>query len=233
MTENFKTIPLTQGKVAIVDIDDFEVLNRYVWRASHENNTWYAIRYENINGKQKSIRMHKQVTGFKYKMVDHINQDGLDNRKNNLRNCNHSQNRMNSRLDMDNRSGLRGVCWIKNKNCWRASIKKGAEFIHIGYFDDKKVAGLAYDRKAKELFGEFAVLNFPEWENDYYKKSEIDTRIKFYDDINKTRADDVPKWLFKALPDRHRDFLSALFTFCFKDMNEDFREKIKKLGGTL
>jgi hypothetical protein len=67
----------------------------------------------------------------------------------------------------------------------------------------------------------------------FYLSSDVDAGIKFYDDINKTRADDVPEWLFKALPDRHHDFLSALFTFCFNDMNEDFREKIKKLGGKL
>ena len=158
-----KTIPLTQGKVALVDDEDYEELKKYKWFAQkdHNWNRWYAIRKtRDKNRKRKSIRMHQQITGFKYKIIDHINHDGIDNRKCNLRACTHSQNKKNSNLYKNNKSGLNGVSWFKTNKKWHAQICKDKTVIHLGYFKNKNDAGRAVDKKAKELFGEFTVLNF-------------------------------------------------------------------------
>jgi hypothetical protein len=153
-----KTIPLTQGKFAIVDDDDYPELSRYKWHARNIKGNWYTQRHI---GKQ-TIFMHRQITNFKYKMIDHINHDGLDNRRCNLRPCNHSQNAINSKLAKNNTSNIRGVYWRKDREKWRVRIMGNGIYFSLGCFSNKKDAGRAYDKKAKELFGEFAVLNFPD-----------------------------------------------------------------------
>lgn len=157
-----RTIPLTQGKVTLVDDEDYDELNRYKWYAHNTFKNWYALRSDYINIKQKTIRMHHQVTGFRYKMIDHIDRNGLNNQKCNLRPCNHSQNRKNARLHKNNKSGLRGVFWNEQRKKWETSICKDGKAIYLGLFDDKIEAAHIVDKKAKELFGEFAILNFPE-----------------------------------------------------------------------
>jgi len=163
-----RKINLTQGKVALVDDEDFDELNKFKWfaRRDPKNDVWYAERHKTFDGEQKTIRMPHQITDFKYRMVDHINHNGLDNRRCNLRPCNYSQNNKNHRKRKDNTSGLIGVGWNKHVKKWRARIAKDKKKIFLGYFNDKEEAGRAVDKKALELFGEFAVLNFP------YKKNE-------------------------------------------------------------
>jgi len=161
-----KTIPLTKGKVVSVDDEDYEELNKYKWCAikDHGYDRWYAQRAsKDTNGKYKIITMHRQIMGFPImKEIDHVNRNGLDNRRCNLRQCNHSQNKKNNSKYKNNTSGLNGVCWNRYAKKWRASIYKDKKHVHIGYFNDKEEAGRAVDGKALELFGEFAVLNFPE-----------------------------------------------------------------------
>jgi hypothetical protein len=157
-----KTIPLTQGKVAIVDDEDYEELNKYKWHADDSTGLWYAKRNVGIEGKRTTIKMHRQLMGFpEGKEIDHINHDGLDNRRENLRVCTHGQNQRNHLRRKDNTSGLIGVSWHTIAKKWRAYIQKDKTLIHIGYFNDKTEAGHAFDNKAIELFGEFAALNFP------------------------------------------------------------------------
>jgi hypothetical protein len=161
-----KTILLTQGKVAIIDDEDFEKLNKYKWCANKLNGIWYAMRTEYVDGKQKTIMMHRHIIDCpSEKIVDHINHDGLDNRQCNLRICSYSQNNKNNRGHKHNTSGLIGVSWFKRDKKWKAYIYKDNNYIHLGVFDDKIEAGKAVDKKAIELFGEFAVLNFKETES--------------------------------------------------------------------
>ena len=161
-----RTIPLTQGKVAIVDEEDFEILNEFKWTAQKDHGypRWYAIRKEEQNnGKWKLIIMHRQILNAPHKVyVDHINHDGLDNRKHNLRLCTSSQNQKNRGLQKNNTSGLNGVSFDKRKKKWYAYVIKSKHQISLGFFYDKDEAGRVVDKKAKELFGEFALLNFPE-----------------------------------------------------------------------
>lgn len=156
-----KTVRLTQGKVAIVDDEDYEELSKYGWYAS-DIHGWYATRTVTVGGKQKTIFMHRQILESpKGKDIDHINHDGLDNRRENLRICTRSQNKKNGLKYRNNTSGLNGVCWVQKAKKWQAQIKKDGKNIYLGYFNDKDQAGHAVDKKVKELFGEFAVLNFP------------------------------------------------------------------------
>ena len=160
-----KVIPLTQGKVAIVDDEDYEEISKYTWSIktpSGGSRTCYAQRLTSRRtGKRKIIKMHRQIMGFpEGKYIDHINRDGLDNRRENLRLCTNSQNMKNCLKYSTNTSGMNCVYWVGERDKWRARICKDGRRIHLGYFDDKEEAGRAVDKKAIELFGEFAVLNF-------------------------------------------------------------------------
>jgi hypothetical protein len=161
-----KTIPLTQGKEALVDDEDYDELNKYKWHAhlDPETGQWCAVRnLPRINGKRKNIKMHRQIMGDPIgKSIDHKNHDRLDNRKSNLRICSHSQNNSNIHRYKNNTSGLIGVRWHKRDTKWEARISKDNKQINLGYFDDKFEAARVRDKKAKELHGEFATLNFPE-----------------------------------------------------------------------
>jgi len=161
-----KEIPLTKGLIAIVDDDDYIKLKKYNWYATmnHKNGTWYAKRNIVTNsGKCTTITMHRQLLDSP-KMIDHINQNGLDNRRSNLRVCNRSQNQWNGKK-RKSASGFRGVREQRNKFgvSWHTYIWKNGKIIYVGSFDDKMKAAIAYDTKAIELFGkDFATLNFPE-----------------------------------------------------------------------
>ncbi len=93
-------------------------------------------------------------------VVDHIDSNGLNNRRTNLRVCTLLQNSYN-RKTIKASSQYKGVRWNKRKKRWVSSISPNGKFILIGYFKDELTAAKAYDEKAKEFFGEFAYLNFP------------------------------------------------------------------------
>ncbi len=158
-----KEIPLTQGKVAIVDAADFERLSQWKWSAHKMKNTWYAVRGYRLNGKSFLVRMHREITNAEAKeSVDHIDGDGLNNRRENLRRCSQQQNCANRGPSRNNTSGFKGVSWQKGK--WRVGIKIAYRRIYLGSFDDIGEAARAYDDAARRLYGEFARLNFPECE---------------------------------------------------------------------
>jgi hypothetical protein len=94
--------------------------------------------------------------------TDHINGNGLDNRKCNLRTCSNTNNQRNSKLRADNTSGYKGVSWTKNKNKWIVHIKVEKKQIYLGVYTCLIAAAKAYDRAAKEHFGEYANTNFKE-----------------------------------------------------------------------
>ncbi len=116
--------------------------------------------------------MHRAVMSFSKgrisgvpngKFVDHINHNGLDNRRANLRIVTHKQNGWNRRKTArKSTSRYKGVCWSKRERMWHVQIKKNGKQITIGYFLDEKAAARAYDAKADELFGQYAALNFPQ-----------------------------------------------------------------------
>lgn len=158
-----REIKLTKGKVTIVNNADYYWLNRWKWHAvvcGRDN--YYARRTVRLDGKNHYIYMHRLIMGMAEgdgKMVDHINHNGLDNRKSNLRLCNRSQNQHNSKARKGT-SKYKGVCWRRDEKKWEAKIWYKNKKYHLGYFFNEIDATKAYDKKAKELHKEFACLNF-------------------------------------------------------------------------
>jgi hypothetical protein len=114
--EKYKQISLSQGMFAIVDKDDFDYLNQWNWAVARRiGSPSYAIRGEWENGKQKTVRMHRLVMNAPNgTQVDHINGNGLDNRRKNLRFCTTKQNLRNRGKNSRNTSGYKGVSWAKH-----------------------------------------------------------------------------------------------------------------------
>lgn len=105
--------------------------------------------------------MHREIMNApKGMVVDHIDGNGLNNRKSNLRICTQAQNNLNSRPKRNCSSRYKGVSFYKRDKIWQVQIFHNSRTIFLGRFDDEIEAALAYDRKAAELFGEFAYLNF-------------------------------------------------------------------------
>lgn len=155
-----RTIPLTQGKQAIVDSRDYEVLRQWRWSAKLSKRTWYAVRVDLSGGERKFVGMHQQLLGSSAGLtIDHRNHNGLDNRKCNLRHSTVQQNNCNQLKNRNNSSGFTGVCSARGR--WRASIRVNRKAIHLGYFATPEVAAKVYDDAALKYFGEFANLNFP------------------------------------------------------------------------
>lgn len=155
-----REIPLTTGGVALVDDEDYDrVIEAGSWYAHQSLNTSYAKQnYRQDGGKYTTRSMHNFVTGLRY--VDHINGNGLDNRRVNLRPATASQNQANQRMRRDNRSGFRGVQHAP-RGRWRALIVVRGKRISLGYYDAGEDAARAYDAAAQDAFGEYARLNFP------------------------------------------------------------------------
>jgi hypothetical protein len=160
----FRRIPLTQGKYAIIDPEDFERLNKHKWYAANGGHTFYALRHKRIGKKYISLGMHRQILQPPgHLFVDHINHNGLDNRKANLRLATCAQNTYNRKqFRKDKTSKYNGVSWREWSKKWAVIICYKRKNIRIGYFKDEIQAAKAYDKAAKKYHGEFAMLNFKE-----------------------------------------------------------------------
>jgi hypothetical protein len=150
-----KEIPLTQGKVALVDDDDFELVSKYRW---HINSGRYAIGRV---GGPKKIMMHRLIMNAPIECdVDHINGNGFDNRRANLRFCTHAQNMDNCRKQKNGTtSNYIGVCRQGKK--WRGQVMHRG-VVYYGFFDSETQAAVFRDVVAVSLKGEFSSLNFPD-----------------------------------------------------------------------
>lgn len=161
-----KKIPLTKGKFAIVDVEDFKLLNQWRWNL---HSTGYACRGEYggiVNSKPKSITilMHRFIVGNIHNgQVDHINSDKLDNRKENLRICTSSQNKQNSKKYKSGvTSQYKGVCWNKRISRWQVEIQVNYVRYFLGHFIDESSAALAYNKFALMYHGKFFKFNIIE-----------------------------------------------------------------------
>lgn len=154
-----QTIQLTRGYVALVDDDDYEKLSSYKWTAAPRDNRCYAFRSEGPRGHQRTVRMHRVIMNAPDDLlVDHINGNTLDNRKENLRLCTMSQNMFNQGAQKDNTSGYKGVSYVKDRGKWSAQIAIRGKTHYLGYFHTPNEAYEAYCTAAKQLHGEFARL---------------------------------------------------------------------------
>lgn len=160
-------IQLTKGLVAIVDDEDGPYLSQWKWYAQASRRGFYAARGERQpNGGSVLIYMHRFINrtpdGF---VTDHINGDGLDNRKANLRTATFSQNMMNTKPQIGRASPLKGAILDStshNLNKWRANIRVAGRTRYLGRFPTQEEAAAAYARAAEKEYGEFHRTNFGE-----------------------------------------------------------------------
>jgi hypothetical protein len=159
-----RQIELTRGLVTIVDDDDYGALvvnNWYAFPASH--GTWYASRAGHGRGSRR-ILMHRELLGLTDRAVvcDHINGDGLDNRRCNLRPASARENTCNrAKMRQTSSSRFKGVSFERARAKWAAYITHLGRQQRLGHFESEIAAALAYDDAARRLFGEFARLNLP------------------------------------------------------------------------
>ena len=163
----FRRIPLSRGEHAIVDPDDYAWLSQYNWHVSGSNGSFYAVRNTGQRRGQKrvAVKMHREILRVPDGMfVDHINHNGLDNRKANLRPATQAQNARNRRKRSTSKvhSKYKGLTWYKSQKRWAVRIMVDRKSKFIGYFDNELDAAKAYDMAAKKYHGQFAGLNFPD-----------------------------------------------------------------------
>lgn len=147
-------VPLTKGKWALVDEADYYKIMFLSFQAQKGHNTWYA---SDRNGKM----LHRLILGLSDndpREVDHIDGDGLNNVRSNLRICSQSRNRQNAKA----RGDYKGVTYNKREKKYKARIQCGLIRLTVGTFDTAEEAARTYDKRARQLHGAFARLNFPE-----------------------------------------------------------------------
>lgn len=156
-----KIIELTQGYFTLVDIEDYEYLNKFSWRIQKNKKHVYARTSIWLgNGKSRCIYMHRLIlSAVKNDIVDHKNGNSLDNRRRNLRICSSYQNNYNALHP--GKISYKGVYFKPSLNKYIAQIQAMGKKKHIGVFSTAKEAAIAYDKSAIELQGKFARLNFP------------------------------------------------------------------------
>lgn len=148
-------IALTRDMHAIIDDQDKDLISPYTWHAACLHGYWYAM--SSTSGNNKPLYMHRVILMPPPNvLIDHRNGNGLDNRRHNLRLCNHQENARNAKLSSNNSSGMAGVHWHIHQQRWIARITVDYKKIQLGSFKDLDEAIAA--RKAAELeyFGEFA-----------------------------------------------------------------------------
>lgn len=156
-------VPLTQGAFSKIDIQDAVMVTQDLWYLFRDPRTGrrYAVREE--HGVQ--VKLHRRLLGASdTEDVDHINGDGLDNRRENLRKATPKQNTRNARKRTSGTSKYKGVCADVSgsaRSRWRARIRVNRKLIHLGRFATEEKAAHAYDEAARKFFGEFACVNFP------------------------------------------------------------------------
>lgn len=163
--ENCIIIPLTRGQSAIVDQADSD-LAQMDWYTYPGKNAYYAHRNGRTNHKRFTQRMHRVILSrilgrdlLPSELVDHVDLNGLNNRRDNLRLANHTQNNANRETRNDNKTGYKGVHLHKPSGKYHVSISVSKKRLYLGLHDTPELAAIAYNNAAKEHFGEFARLN--------------------------------------------------------------------------
>jgi hypothetical protein len=152
-----REIPLSRDMVALVDDEDYADLSQFKWHANKDGNRFYVQRTMRRGGKWWAEPMHRRILNAKRgEKVDHVNHNGLDCQRENIRICTDSQNQGNRKKNINGSSRFKGVNWHKRYKVWQARIQGR----YLGCFTDEELAARAYDAAAKKLFGEFALVNF-------------------------------------------------------------------------
>lgn len=150
---NIAYIPLTRGYEAIIDAADVPLVEGHNWFAHKRTRKFYAATNMRQGDRYVTVQLHTMITGFA--ITDHRDGDGLNNRRENLREANAFENARNRRLNQNNTSGYKGVAWRAQSSRWSASIRFERRLIHLGYFDTPEDAAAAYAKASAEMHGEF------------------------------------------------------------------------------
>lgn len=149
-------IELTQGYFAIINKEDFELISKFKWCVCIKESRRYVV----TDNKGKRIYMHRLILNAKTtEIVDHINGNCLDNRKENLRICTTMENTRNRKKSNKNKSGYKGVSWHKAAKKWEAHITVNYKKIYLGCYQNKIHAAKVYNEAAIKYFGKYARLN--------------------------------------------------------------------------
>jgi hypothetical protein len=158
-----KHIPLTQGKVALVNDADYKWLNKHKWYALQDKYTFYARRSIFLRkGEERTQAMHRLILGLQPHdklQCDHIDGNGLNNQRSNLRLCTSTGNNRSQRKRKAHSSKYKGVCWHRRSHKWISRIRAGKTRIHLGCFDSEIEGAKAYDDAALKYHGRFALTN--------------------------------------------------------------------------
>lgn len=152
-------IPLTQGMTAVIDAADINIIEQYNWKAVLlGRGKPYAMTWlPRVDGERKGILLHRLLLDAPAdRQVDHVDGNGLNCRRANIRIATHAQNQWNVGITARNSSGFKGVKATRSGLRWRAQISFEGRQIHIGYFQSPEEAHAAYVREAARLHGEFA-----------------------------------------------------------------------------
>lgn len=152
-----KRIPVGND-FTLVDDEDYEDASRYVWTLVEWRGKRYAKRKINHNGKYITESLHYYLTGWEY--VDHIDGNGLNNQRENLREVTHKKNIQYQKPQTRKKSSAyRGVCWFKPREKWRARLKCDGLEVHVGYFDCEHEAAEAWNESALLHYGKDSFQN--------------------------------------------------------------------------
>lgn len=151
---------IVDKQIVQIDDEDFDLVSKYKWRLSKGKYTYYVITHNKVDNKDTTLYLHRLVFGNSDKnSIDHIDGNGLNNQKNNLRICTYTQNNRNRNSCINSSSKYKGVSWYKKSCKWRASIQVNKKMIHIGYYNSEEDAAEMYNLHAIKYFKEFAKLN--------------------------------------------------------------------------
>lgn len=149
-------VTLTQGYVAVIDAEDAPQVGKWNWYAWKTDRRVYAIRTCRSGGKQRTVLLHRSIMGETDGLeVDHLDGDGLNNRRGNLRLATKSQNQMNARKRKTSAAKFKGVTFEGRRQKWVTRICKNGAITHLGYFKCQTAAAVAYAKASRELHGEF------------------------------------------------------------------------------
>lgn len=234
-----KQIELTQGQFALVDDEDYEHLKQWKWQAQKGTHTFYAVRTDYSKGKKfkRLLYMHCEIlgiTGNRDIHGDHKDRNGLNNQRSNLRTATTSENNAN-RISLKNVSSkYKGVGWHKSTNKWCAYIRKENNQFHLGLFNTEIEAAIAYNKKAVELHGEFAILNqISEQDVLKYSIANNDTKTSKYKGVswcNKSK-----RWIAKTQIDGKHKYIGSFISevdaaLAYNNVVAGFRKRVNQLN---